>query len=77
MWPRYFAATMSYGVARNAAVMSMIPMKPDELYSDRLAILGLCSVCSPMWWPFMLGSDIANLERKLRGIETKPFIPFV
>ena len=76
MWPRYLAATMSYGLARNAAVMSMIPMKPDELYTDRLRVLGLCSVVAPMWWPMMMGSDIANAERKLRGIKTKPFVPF-
>jgi len=76
MWHRYLAATMSYGVARNAVVMSMIPMKPDELYTDRLGVLGLCSACAPMWWPMMLGSDIANVERKLRGMDIKHFVPF-
>lgn len=77
MWPRYLAVTMSYGLVRNASIMSSIPMKPDELYTDRLAVVGMCSACSPMWWPFMMGSDLQNIERKMRGLKVKPFIPFL
>jgi hypothetical protein len=52
-------------------------MKPDELYTERLGLIGITTLGTPMWLPFMVASDIANLERKLRGLKTtKPVIPF-
>ena len=77
MWPKYIATTISLGLVRNAVVMSTIPMKPDELYVNRLGTLCLASALSPVWLPMLLGTDLANIERKVRGLPMKPFVPFV
>lgn len=77
MWKRYLAVTQALGLVRNIVVVSMIPMKSDELYTERANIIILSTTCTPFWWPVMVGSDIANIERKLRGLKTKPFIPFL
>ena len=77
MWPRYLAATVSYGLVRNAAIMSFIPMKPDDLYTNRIGSLWLSSIMSPFWWPFMMGSDLQNIERKMRGLKVEPFVPLL
>ena len=77
MWHRYIAATLSFGLVRNAVVMSTIPMKQDELYVNRLGTLCFASALSPIWLPMLLSTDLANIERKVRGLPIKPFVPFV
>jgi hypothetical protein len=77
MWAKYFAVTVSYGIVRNATVMTRVPMGSDELYVGRAVILAMSSMCAPIWWPMMVGSDLANLERKLRGQKVKLFVPLL
>ena len=55
----------------------MIPMKENELYTERVAAVALGSTLSPVWWPVFMGSDIANIERKMRGMETRFFVPLL
>ena len=77
MWAKYLAATISYGIVRNAAVMTAFPMKTDELYVERAAVLVMSGACAPIWWPVMAWSDVANLERKFRGQKVKLFVPLL
>lgn len=76
MWTRVFVGAMTYSAVRNTIILSTIPMKTDELYSHRVALVGLNTLLSPFYWPMMIGSDIANIERKFRGMDTKVYIPF-
>jgi len=75
MYTRFFMWSWTYGIVRNAFVLPK--MKPDELYTERLVVMGLVTLVTPVWLPFIVASDIANLERKLRGLKTtEPVIPF-
>ena len=74
---RYLAASAALGAARNAVILSSLPLEKDELYVERLAKFGCSVVVTPLLLPFIIGSDVANLERKLRGLEPKKhFVPY-
>lgn len=77
MMQRYVAATFALGAARNVIILSSVPLEEDELYVERLVKFSCSVVATPFMLPFILGSDVANLERKLRGLEPKKyFVPY-
>ena len=77
MMYKYLAAAAALGAARNAVILSSRPLEKDELYIERLARFGCSVVATPFLLPFVVGSDLANLERKLRGLEPKKlFVPY-
>lgn len=67
----------AFGLVRNSIVATMIPMKENELYTSRAGTILFTSFVTPIYLPMLLMSDVANIERKLRGMKPEYQVPLV
>ena len=66
-----------YGLVRNSILASNIPLKKDELYTERVGKVIFSALGTPILFPTLIMNDIGNIERKFRGMKTDFMVPFI
>jgi hypothetical protein len=66
-----------YGLVRNSILASNIPLKKDELYTERVGKVIFSALGTPILFPTLIMNDIGNIERKFRGMKTDFIVPFI